>query len=577
MPVPGGPEEDERPARSLGVLQAGTRAADGPGQRLERLLLADDPLVQLLLHAQELGRLLLGEAVDGDAGPGGQHLGDDLLVDDVEEVDALGPQLGLLGLLAVEALLLLLGQLLGLLEGALLDGGLLVGPQARDLLVELLGARRRGHAADAQPAAGLVDEVDGLVGEVAVGEVAVGQVGRGDQRLVRDADRVVRLVAVAQALEDVDGERHARLVHLDRLEATLERGVLLEVLAVLVDRGGADGLQLAAGQHRLEDGGGVDGALGGTGTDQRVDLVDEEDDVAARADLLEHLLQALLEITAVAAARHERTEVERVELLARERLGHLVGHDLLGQALDDGRLADARLADEDRVVLGAPRQHLHDAFDLFRAADDRVELAVAGELGEVAAELVEDRRARRAVARAGTLARADRLLALVARHQLDHLLAHAAEVRAEADEHGGGHALTLTHEAEEHVLGADVAVAQLQRLAEGELEDLLGPRRERRRTTRRGTRHADGLFHLLAHGLEGDPERLECLGGNSFALVDQSQEDVLGADEAVVQQARLFLRKHQHPPCPVGETFEHPDRLSFVSLCFSAQCTCGLS
>jgi hypothetical protein len=62
----------------------------------------------------------------------------------------------------------------------------------------------------------------------------------------------------------------------DLLEAALERGVLLEVLAVLVQRGGTDGLQLAAGQHRLEDRGCVDGALGRTGTDEGVDLVDEQ-------------------------------------------------------------------------------------------------------------------------------------------------------------------------------------------------------------------------------------------------------------------------------------------------------------
>ena len=201
--------------------------------------------------------------------------------------------------------------------------------------------------------AGLVDEVDGLVGQVAVGDVAVGQVGRGHERLVGDGDPVVRLVAVAQALQDLDGVGHRGLLDLDRLEAALEGGVLLEVLAVLVERGGADGLQLAAGQHRLEDRGGVDGALGGTGTDERVDLVDEQDDVAAGADLLEHLLEALLEVAAVAGAGDEGAEVERVELLARERLGDVVGGDRLGQALDDGGLADAGLADEHRVVLGA--------------------------------------------------------------------------------------------------------------------------------------------------------------------------------------------------------------------------------
>ena len=524
--------------------------------------------MQLVLHAQELGRLLLGEAVDGDARPGGQHLGDDFLVDDVEEVDALGPQLGLLALLAVQALLLLLGQLLGLLEGALLNGGFLVGAQASDLLVELLGARRRVHATDAQAAARLVDEVDRLVRQVAVGQVAVGQVGRGHQGLVRDVDRVVRLVAVAQALEDVDGEGHGGLLHLDRLEAPLESGVLLEVLAVLVDRRSAHRLELAAGQHRLEDGGGVDGAFGRARTHQGVDLVDEEDDVAPGADLLEHLLQPLLEVTAVAAARHQRAEVERVELLARQRLGDLVGHDALGQALDDRRLADAGLADEDRVVLRPTRQDLHHAFDLFSTSDDRVELAVAGELGQVATELVEHGRPRGVVARAGALGRADGLLALVARHELDHLLAHAAEVGPEADEHGGGDAFALAHQTEQHVLGADVAVAELQRLAQRQLEHFLGPRREGRRAARRRPSHADRLFYLLAHGLEGDPERLQSLGCDAFTLVDQSQEDVLGPDEGVVEQARFLLRQHQHPPCPVGETFEHPDRLSPVAKSF---------
>ena len=52
------------------------------------------------------------------------------------------------------------------------------------------------------------------------------------------------------------------------------------------------------------------------------------------------------------------------------------------------------LADQDRVVLGAAGQDLDDALDLGLAPDDGVELALAGELGEVARELVEHRRLR---------------------------------------------------------------------------------------------------------------------------------------------------------------------------------------
>ena len=101
---------------------------------------------------------------------------------------------------------------------------------------------------------------------------------------------------------------------------------------------------------------------------------------------------------AVAAAGDERAEVEGVELLALQRLGDVVRDDLLGEALDDRRLADAGLADQHRVVLRAAREHLHQALDLAVAADHRVELVLAGELGEVPAELVEHRRAGRALA-----------------------------------------------------------------------------------------------------------------------------------------------------------------------------------
>ena len=73
--------------------------------------------------------------------------------------------------------------------------------------------------------------------------------------------------------------------------------------------------------------------------------------------------------------------------------------DALRQAFDDGGLADAGLADQHRVVLGAARQHLDHAADLVVAADDRIELALARQLGEVAAVALE-----RLVRRLGILA-----------------------------------------------------------------------------------------------------------------------------------------------------------------------------
>ena len=106
-------------------------------------------------------------------------------------------------------------------------------------------------------------------------------------------------------------------------------------------------------------------------------------------DLLQHGLEPLLELAAVLRAGHHRAEVQRHQALALQALGDVAGDDPLGEALDDRRLADAGLADEHRVVLGAAGQHLHDAADLGVAADDRVDLAVAGALGEVDGVLLQ--------------------------------------------------------------------------------------------------------------------------------------------------------------------------------------------
>ena len=91
---------------------------------------------------------------------------------------------------------------------------------------------------------------------------------------------MVHLIALAQSPQDRDRVLDGRLVDDDRLESAFERGVLLDVLAVLVERRGADAVQLTARQHRLQHVARVHGALGSAGADHRVQLVDEQDDLA---------------------------------------------------------------------------------------------------------------------------------------------------------------------------------------------------------------------------------------------------------------------------------------------------------
>ena len=160
------------------------------------------------------------------------------------ELGALLAQIGEFLLDAREALPA--GGVLLLLEGLPLH------LELHDLAVEFVDLRRLGIEFHLEPRGRLVHEVHRLVRQEAVGDVAVRKDGGGHQRGILDADVVVRLVPLLEAAQDGDGILDARLIDHDGLEAALERRVLLDVLAVLIQRRRADGAQLPARELRLE-------------------------------------------------------------------------------------------------------------------------------------------------------------------------------------------------------------------------------------------------------------------------------------------------------------------------------------
>ena len=107
------------------------------------------------------------------------------------------------------------------------------------------------------------------------------------------------------------------------------------------------------------------------------------------------------------------------------------------------------------------------------------------------------------------------------------------------------------------MLGADVVVAELQGFAQRELQDLLGTRGERDVTRRSLRTLSDDLDDLRADGFEADAEALETASGDPFALVDQSEEDVLRPDVVVIEEARFLLCEDHDPSGPVGKPFKH--------------------
>ena len=104
-----------------------------------------------------------------------------------------------------------------------------------------------------------------------------------------------------------------------------------------------------------------------------MDFVDEQDGVFVLLDFLHHLLQALFEIAAIARAGEQRAHVEREDGRIGQDLRHIRIDDLARKALGDRRFPDARVTNQERIVLLPAAQHLNGALHFGLAANERID------------------------------------------------------------------------------------------------------------------------------------------------------------------------------------------------------------
>ena len=361
---------------------------------------------------------------------------------------------------------------------------------------------------------------------------------------------MVLLVALPHAVQDLDGLLDRGLLDDHRLEAALQRRVPLDVLAVLVERRGADALQLAAGERRLEDVRGVDGAFGRARADERVQLVDEQDAslvlrissmifLSRSSNSPRYLVPATSEpMSSVSRRLPASVSGTSPAMIRWARPSAMAVLPTPGSPMSAGlflvrrdRIWMTRSISFSRPMTGSSLPA--------RAASVR-SMPSWSMVGVLLACLVS----------CGGLRRA-RLV-----QDLDDLVAHLFEVHAQPLEHARGDALALTHEAQQQVLGADVVVAQSPRLVHRQLDHLLGARGQPDLADDHPIAAADDELDRAADLVQLDAEIVEDLRGDALALTDETEQQVLRPDVVVVEALRLLLRQRQHLARALGEFVE---------------------
>ena len=201
---------------------------------------------------------------------------------------------------------------------------------------------------------------------------------------VSDLHVVVQFITFFQAAQNSDGIFYRWLGDEHFLEAALQRSVFFNVLTVFVKRRRPDAVQFTTRQRRLEHVACIHRAIGFTGANHGMQFIDKQNDVAFLfRQVGQHAFQTLFKLTAVFRPGHQRAHIQRQHPAAFQPFRHFAVDDTLRQAFDDSGFTHPGFTNQHRIVFGTALQYLNGTADLFITADNRVQLALLGTLGEI--------------------------------------------------------------------------------------------------------------------------------------------------------------------------------------------------
>ncbi len=379
----GGTQEEEGTDRPVGGLEADPAPADCPGDSRYCLLLADNPLVQGLFQFRQPMGLGFIQFRDRNPGPDGDDLRH-VFRSQGNGLSVLRPVIGLLQALDFGQILLPVLSDLCRVGKALFGQGLLeVGLGIVGLGLEIVDFLRRPGILQAKLGCSFIHEVNGFVRQEAVGDVAGRKLGTGVGSSFRNRNAVVLFVLALDTGEYGLGLLDRGLLHHDGLEAAFKSRILFDILMIFADGRGPDDLQFSPGHGRFQDVRGIEGAFGPAGPDNRMDLVNEKNNIPGGDNFIHEVLDPLFELTPVLGPGHHAGHVHGDNPLGADGIGHETGLYILGQALDDSRLSDAGLPDEAGIVLAPTGKDLNDPLNFLLPPDDRVQFPLPAEFRKV--------------------------------------------------------------------------------------------------------------------------------------------------------------------------------------------------
>ena len=186
-------------------------------------------------------------------------------------------------------------------------------------------------------------------------------------------------IAFFQATQYWNSIFHCWFIDHNRLETTFQCRILFNIHTILIQCRSTNTMQFTSGKHWFEHIAGVHSAIGLAGTDNRMQLINKQNDLSfTLLHFFKNRFQTLLEFATVFRTRYQGTHIQRKDLLVFESFRHISANNTLCQALNSGSLTNTGFTDQDRIIFRLTWKNTHNITNFRISSDHRIQLAIFG-------------------------------------------------------------------------------------------------------------------------------------------------------------------------------------------------------
>ena len=194
---------------------------------------------------------------------------------------------------------------------------------------------------------------------------------------------VMFLILRTQSTQYLHGLFHTRFFHDHRLKPPLQCRIFFDMLTVFLDRSRTDDLDQSTGQRRFHNVGCIQCSFGTTCTDDRMQFIHKQQDIAYLLHFLHNPFDPFLELTTIFCTCYHSGYIQSQDPFFLQMLRYGSCCYPCCQSFHDRGFSHTRFSDQARIIFAPAAQDLDHPLQFVTASDQRIQFSLPGTLRQI--------------------------------------------------------------------------------------------------------------------------------------------------------------------------------------------------